>query len=314
MLTFPTAADLAAMSLTAQHPLTQGWVDDAARLELLTEEHAFDRQLATDLELAGKRATHFRPGLAAETFLNCWVSVSPELDAMFSIRFKGLDPEKPFVDASVTSRPLVAADLPAVSAAALEVYGVLRPQRLRVWSAAEAGAFPGTRPDMRVLAAPLAELRGREIPGELSLRPTADLAHHAGAVAAYAAVDARHPEHTGQARVIDEDDLQACIEAGTMFDVFWLGEWSGYAGVLAKSKHGLPAYSIQELLLVPQARGQGLGPHLTTLLAHALPDDTRVLLGTIHGENRGALRAALSAGRHDVGGWSWIPLTTVTPT
>ncbi|MDL2343592.1 hypothetical protein QOL99_05440 [Deinococcus sp. MIMF12] len=305
----PTAADLATFSLTAQHPLTRGWVDDAARLALLEEEHAFDLQLATDLDLAARRAEFLNVGQPAGAFLNRWVTVLPDLRAMLSIRFEGLDPEKPFVDVSVTSRPLMPDDLPALREAALDMYGAFRPGRLRVWSAAQVGAFPGTWPDRRVLAAPLAELRGHEVPGELSLRPTADLAHHAGAVAAYAAVDGQHPEHAGQARVIDDDDLQACIQAGTMFDVLWKGEWSGYAGTLPETQLGLPAQVVQELLLAPHARGHGLGPHLSTLLARALPDDGRVLLGTIHGENRGARQAALAAGRRDIGGWSWVPLS-----
>ncbi|MPY65466.1 hypothetical protein F8S09_02005 [Deinococcus sp. SDU3-2] len=227
---------------------------------------------------------------------------------MLSIRFEGLDWEKPFVDASVTTRPLMPDDLPALRKVALDIYGAFRPGRLRVWSAAEMGAFPDTRPDMRVLAAPLADLRGAELPDGLTLIPTRDTSHHAEAVAAYADVDAEHPGHVGQARMLSEDDLAAAIAAGTMFDVLWKGQWSGYAGTLPETLLGLPAQVVQELLLAPHARGHGLGPHLSTLLARALPDDGRVLLGTIHGENRGAREAALRAGRRDIGGWTWVPL------
>lgn len=237
------------------------------------------------------------------------MTVSPDLDAMLSIRFEGLDPEKPFVDVSVTSRPVAAADLLALSGAALDAYGAFRTGRLRFWSAVEAGAFAGTRPDMRVLAAPLAELRAGEVPDRLTLVPSRDLSHHADAVAAYAAVDAAYPGHVGQARVIDEDGLGEAIEAGTMFDVIWRGAWSGYAGTLPETQLGLPAQVVQELLLAPHARGHGLGLHLSTLLARHLPDDGRVLSGTIHSENLGALRAALAAGRHDIGGWVWRPLS-----
>lgn len=308
----PSAADLATMSLAAQHPLTRGWVDDAARLTLLEEEHAFDLQLATDLDLAAQRAEFFDIGQPAGAFLNRWVDVGPDLGAMLSIRFKGLDRRQPFVDATVTTRPLSPADLPALLSAARDVYGAFGPGRLRIWSAAPldgwTASVPGAKPDMRVLAAPLTALRGGDVPDDLTLRPTRDLTHHADAVAAYAAVDSEHPEHAGQARVIEEDDLREVIGAGTMFDVIWRGEWSGYAGVLAKVKYGLPAYSVQELLLAPHARGHGLGSHLSTLLARALPDDRRVLSGTIHGENLGARRAALRSGRHDVGGWTWVPL------
>ncbi|MBB5232731.1 hypothetical protein [Deinococcus budaensis] len=308
----PTAADLAAFSLAAQHPLTRTWVDDRTRLALLAEEHAFDLQLATDLDLAAQRADFLNVGQPPAAFLNRWAEVGPDLGAMLSIRFEGLDREKPFVDASVTTRPLTPDDLPALQQAALDVYGAFQPGRLRVWSAAPlegwTAALPGASADLRVLAAPLAALRRRGVPDGLTLRPARDLTHHGEAVAAYAAVDARHPQHAGQARVIEEDDLRACIEAGTMFDVLWRGSWSGYAGTLPETQLGLPAQVVQELLLAPHARGHGLGPPLSTLLARALPGDERVLSGTIHGENLGARRAARNAGRHDVGGWSWVPL------
>ncbi|WP_216317930.1 hypothetical protein [Deinococcus aestuarii] len=312
MADLPTAADLATFSLAAQHPLTRSWADDPTRLALLAEEHAFDLQLATDLDLAGQRAEFLNVGQPPEAFLNRWGEVGPDLSAMLSIRFEGLDREKPFVDASVTSRPLKASDLPALASAGLDVYGAFRPGRLRVWSAAPLDGWtaevPGTRPDRRVLAAPLAELREREVPDDLTLLPTRDLTRYAHAVAAYAAVDVAHPEHIEQARVMEEEALQEVIEARTMFDVLWKGRWSGYVGALPKPKYGFPAYSVQELLLAPHARGHGLGPHLSTLLARHLPDDGRVLSGTIHGENLGARRAALRAGRHDVGGWTWVPL------
>ncbi|GAA2756414.1 hypothetical protein [Actinopolymorpha rutila] len=72
----------------------------------------------------------------------------------------------------------------------------------------------------------------------------------------------------------------------------------------------MPAYVVQELVLAKGFRGRGLGLHLTTLLARALTDDGRVLVGTIHADNRGAREAAERAGRVDVGGWIQVPLAT----
>ncbi|GGO41886.1 hypothetical protein GCM10008949_53270 [Deinococcus humi] len=170
------------------------------------------------------------------------------------------------------------------------------------------GVFPETTPETRVLAAPLADLRAQPTPAGLQLRPTRDDQHFDQAQDAYDAVDAQHPEHVEHAQLLSRDDLATCIQAGTMFDVLWNGVWSGYAGTLPKTKLGFPAQSVQELLLTPQARGQGLGGALGPLLAQALPEDGRVLFGTIHGGNVGARRAALSAGRIDLGGWNWLSL------
>ncbi|GGL83845.1 hypothetical protein GCM10010840_22040 [Deinococcus aerolatus] len=301
----PTAADLARFSLAAQHPPTLKWCSEPDRLANLAVEHTFDLRLATDLELAGQRAKFINVGLPAEAYLNRWVTVAPGLEAMFSIRFKGLDVGQPFVDISATSRPVVASDFPALIGAAVLDYGDFHPPRIRVWSAAE--TFTGLKPDLRVLAAPLAELGGGGLAPELSLIQTTDLSHYADAQAAYAAVDAAHPEHPGQARLLSEEDLQDTIDAGTMFDVIWRGAWSGYVGTLPETQVGLPAQVVREMLLAPHARGYGLGAYLSTLLARYLPADGRVLSGTIHGENRGAQTAARQAGRQDVGGWWWVP-------
>ncbi|GGM06743.1 hypothetical protein GCM10010841_13760 [Deinococcus aerophilus] len=302
----PTAADLARFSLTAQHPLTRAWCSEPERLANLEEEHALDLQLATDRELAGQRAEFINVGPPAEAYLNRWVAVTPDLNAMLSIRFEGMDVSKPFVDVSVASRRVSVEDLAALAEAARRGYAAFRPPRLRFWSAGT--TLSGLRPDMRVLAAPLSELSGGAVGPALSLRPTTDLSNYVDARAAYAAVDAAHPEHPGQARLLSEEDLQATIDAGTMFDVLWHGGWSGYAGTLPDTRLGLPAQVVQELLFAPHARGHGLGPSLSTLLARHLPADGRVLSGTIHGENRGALTAARRAGRQDVGGWWWLDL------
>lgn len=309
----PAAADLARMTLTAQHPRTRAWCDDRARLDRLADDHAFDLRLATDLELAARRA-QLAPGHDRAELLNQWVAVGPGLAAMLSIRFEGGDATKPFVDASALSRPLEEGDLPAVGAAAIRAFGSFSPRYLRLWSAAPTDAYAGTVRDKRFLAAPLAELANpagfQAVPPELTLTPTTDLAHWPDAEAAYAAVDADHPEHRDQAGLQDTDDLAESIEAGTLFDVLVDGDWAGWVGATtdATSSLGLPAYEVQEIILAPAFRGRGYGAHLTTLLARRLPDRDRVLLGTIHADNRGALEGARRAGRHDVGGWLQLPL------
>jgi GNAT superfamily N-acetyltransferase len=301
----PTAHELARFSLARQHPLSRTWLDDERRLAALAEEHAFDVQLSTDLELARTRARQLGLDLPPEALLNRWLPVSDGLEALLSIRFEGGDVELPFVDVTVASRPVTAGDRGALAAAAEQAFPGFGSRRLRFWDPGAIGAVPGTTPDLRVLAAPLAGLRRGHVPDSLRLSPTLDDRHLEDARAAYAAVQSRHPDHSRQARVLDAESLAQTIATGSMFDVWWQGEWSGYVGTLPESQLGLPAHVIQELVLTPPARGRGLGRYLSTLLARALPDDGRVLSGTIHGNNVGARRAALEAGRVDLGGWSW---------
>ncbi|GAA4018587.1 hypothetical protein GCM10022631_34550 [Deinococcus rubellus] len=307
----PSPAELAEFSLATQHPLTLQWLDDQTRLKRFVRIHGFDLQLAADLELAGQRAGFFKVGQDAQAFLNRWASVPPDLHAMLSIRFQGLDVTRPFVDASLLSRPLTELDLPALAEVAREVYGAFRPLYLRLWSAAPDGHFPETQPDKRFLAAPISELIGANVPPELSTQPTQDLSHYAEAQAAYEAVNAGHPAHTEQAALESREDLQESLEAGTLFDVLVRGEWAGYVATTETFEAdtlGLNAYVVQELILSPHFRGRGYGAALSTLLARSLPDQSRVLIGTIHAENRGAITAALLAGRVDVGGWVQVGL------
>jgi L-amino acid N-acyltransferase YncA len=308
----PVARDLASWFLAAQHPLTRRWVDDAVRLEMLAEQCADEVRLATDMDLAAWRARRFAPGVPAEAFLSRWLPVSDDLTAMLSMRYEGGDSAKPFVDATLLSRPFTAGDLPALTRVAGDVYEGLHPRYVRLWSAAPAGRFAGTGPDRRFVAAPVGKLRtgfDEPVPTGLMLVPARALNQYEDACTAYADLDDEHPAHAEQAKIASHDALARSLSAGTLFEVTANGHWAGYVAVkTAGESLGMPGFVVQELVLVTKFRGRGLGPHLTTLLARALPDETRILIGTIHADNRGARHAAERAGRVDVGGWIQVPL------
>lgn len=305
----PTATELAAYSLPAQHPITRTWVADDVRRVLLAEQHAMDVVLATDLAIAAQRAERFAPGHPPELLLNRWTPVG-ELNAMLSMRYEGGDPAKPFVDATPLSRAVGADDLQPLAEAARAAYGVLGPRYLRLWSAEPIGHFGGTLVDRRFLAGKVEELRNQlKVPGELRFAPTTTMDNYPRAVAAYEAVDQAHPDHPDQARIETAEDLAESIDAGLLFDVLVDGEWAGYVGAHVNDETlGLPAYVVQEFILDPAYRGRGYGRYLPALLARALPDDKPILLGVIHANNRSALEAAKASGRADVGGWFQLPL------
>lgn len=305
----PDTSALARLTLTQQHPVTLGWVTERVRLAELAHDHEDDVMLATDLRVARIRRDRFAPGRPVELLLNRWLPAADGLEVMLSMRYEGGNVSRPFVDASVLSRPVTRADFEPLAEAARSCFGELRPGYLRVWSAEAHDHFPGTGPDKRFLAAPLGELRPRPVPEGLRLRQATDLDHYADAAAAYAAVDARHPGHPRQAALQAREELAEDLAAGLLFDVLAGDRWIGYVAATARSRLGLPGYSVNELILAASARGAGLGPALTTLLARALPGaDDEVVLGTIHLDNIGARRAALAAGRVDIGGWFQVRL------
>jgi L-amino acid N-acyltransferase YncA len=313
MTTPLTARDLAEFSLPAQHPVTRRWVDDETRLELLTKQHELDIELLVDPEIATLRTERFAPGRPIELMFNQWVPIGADQQVMLSMRYEDGDPTKPFVDASALRRPLQLSDLRPAAEAASRYFGSLNPAYLRLWSSEPTGSFPESLPDKRFLAGPLSVLRraGEPVPSELSLVQATSLANYELAQAAYDAVDAAHPDHPEQAQLQRRDKLEGTVEDGLLFEVMVDGNWAGYVGALSDSQNlGLPAYIVQDLILAANYRGRGYGPHLTTLLARALPDDLTYLIGTIHANNRGAITAATTAGRTDLGGWLQLPLTT----
>lgn len=308
----PTRRELAAYFLAAQHPLTRQWVDDDVRLDLLAEERADDLLLATDREVAAERARRFAPDQPAEMFLNRWVSVKDGLLAMVSMRYEGGDADKPFVDATVLSRPLSVGDLSALAEVGTQVYGSFVPRYIRLWSAEPPGYFPGCLPDRRFVAGPVEALAagvGEPIPSELALARAGSMRNFDAARGAYDAMARNHPAHVTQATLCDYEDLQECLVAGSLFDIIIDGGWAGYVAVKRGGETlGMPGYVVHELIMTAKARGCGYGRHLATMLARTLQDKTGVLIGTIHADNRGAQEAAAAAGRVDVGGWLQVPL------
>jgi hypothetical protein len=292
--------------------VTRSWVDDELRLELLTKQHELDIELLTDPEIARMRSERFAPEQPIEIMFNQWVQISADQHVMLSMRYEGGDPTKPFVDASALRRPLQPEDIEPAADAASEYFGSLAPAYLRLWSSEPTGTFPETLPDRRFMAGPLSVLRraGEALPSELTLVKATSLTNYELAQAAYAAVDAAHQDHPDQARLQDRDSMESSIKGGLLFDVLIDGTWAGYIGAQLDGQNlGLPAYTVQDIILSATYRGRGYGPHLTTLLTRALPENLPFLVGTIHANNRGALTAAHTSGRTDIGGWLQYPLT-----
>lgn len=305
----PAAEELARWTLERQHPVTRAWVDDTRRLAILTEEHAaLDILLAEDLDIAVQRTARLAPGKPAESMLNHWVAIGNDLQVMFSMRFENLNLARPFVDATPMTRSPEPPDLPGIAAAAQEHYGIHNPLYVRLWTAGP--GVDGTVPDRRFLAAPITDLQPHDVPPGLALRPAKTVDHYDDALSAYAAVDADHPHHAEEASLQDLDKLEESADDGLLYDVTVNGEWAGYAAATIKPEDalGLPAYVVRDLILAPEHRGHGYGRHLSALLAQALPDPTRILIGTIHNANHGARTAALQSGRQDIGGWLQLPL------
>ncbi len=309
----PDVTVLAGVAESGLHPAVRRWRRDRDRIGALVEELRWSVEVAArDLDWARDyQAAAPQSGALPERYLDRWTEISPELGVLWGPRYRARDPDTPFVGLTASSRPISPADLPALVSAAREEFAEFAPGYVNVWNADPVGTWPDTRGDSRLLAAPLGELRSRPVPRSLTVHPAADLSFYGRYVDIFDDQVRTDPAHRQHTRVETEQTLDSLRAAGTLFEVHLDGRWAGVLAGEAAVSHGLRGATIIELLLDPAARGRGHGAHLSVLLARNLPlplPDDQILFGTIHVDNLPAYRAAIRAGRVDVGGEVLVPI------
>jgi GNAT superfamily N-acetyltransferase len=301
----PTLDDLARVADDSLHPQVRAWVPRTERLAALREEMRWSVTTAmTDMEFARGFATaQPRSGQPARAFLNRWIDVADDLSVLAGPRYRGRDPNRPFVAIEAGSRRLDAVDMLLLNRRIAAEFAPFAPGYVAIWDSAADGAWPGGRSDLRNLAGCIGDLRRNEVPAELTARTAHTLDFYRRYAEIYAGQVAADPAHALHTRLETSDDLDELREAGTLFEVLADGAWAGLIAAEPATSHGLRGFTVVELLLDPAFRGRGFGRHLSTLLAQGLDaPDTAFLLGTIHVDNTPAYRSAIASGRIDVGG------------
>lgn len=223
-------------------------------------------------------------------------------------RYLGRDPDLPFVGVSASDRPLTASDRDGLSAIA-EEFSAFKPGFVLVTTADPVDAWPGTGTERRQVVGLLGDLRSRHTPPELTTEARTDTEFYNRYTRIHDQHVDRDPTHARHARYETEEDLQALTDQGLLHDIKIDGQWAGVLAAEGDARRGVRGVTVIELLLDHDYRGLGYGKHLSVLLAKAVPmPDNECLIGTIHADNTAAYRAALNAGRVDVGGEVRIPL------
>jgi len=249
------------------------------------------------------------PGACDEDYLDRWLNVSEDLSVLAGPRFRALDPDMPFVGIVGASRPITATDLPALRRLATDHFRLFSPRYLCLWAGHPAGAWAGTGADMRLLAGRLYDLRQRNVPAALEAHALTDVSFYEDYCALYARHHKLRPAHRTQARPQPVEDLEQLIAAGTAWSVHLDGQPAGIIAARPGVAGGCRGAEVVELALDPHFCGHGYGQHLSTLLAQHVPEPAdQFLIGTIHIDNQPAYRAALTAGRIDIGGEITTPV------
>ncbi len=218
--------------------------------------------------------------------------------ALMELRFRGLDPDCPFVEVVATDFPVTPAVLPALVSAAREVWSAVPLRWLGVWAGPHAGWRPPGEGDLHLVVGALSSL-SRSV-GPLTITP-ATLDSFPRMQAAYAAFHAERPDLAPHVTPIDAGELDALIAAERAWDGWLEGEWAGLLAVEAVPLLGGPGAVVVEEILAPHMRGRGLAAPLQRAGLAALTDRQRVIVwGTIHEKNLPSRRTAARVGRAEV--------------
>ncbi len=259
------------------------------------------------------------PGAAPKDYLHKFLKLPGKACAIVGIRFRGLDPNFPFVELAAYNFPLEDEALrKELLSAVTERFRVFTPQWLRVRLSSHRShgwlSHLEHLQDQRYLAGHLQTLQRQKIElpryGELRVEPCVnDKAFWFRYLEAYDAFVAARPElrHEVQATTLESFDL--CQKEGLICQ-FWRGDqWVGLVAAAPDREWGIVGYCMYEEILMPEFWGQGYGSAVQRhFLERLKPVDNALIYGTIYAQNHPSLATAKRNGRIDIGGYTFLRL------
>ncbi len=317
-------AEMARARLGWLHPHIRSWYDDVRLSDQLTRALEVEAGRVGDDDFgAGYRNDTGLDVGASLDWANRRIDVTSGGWAVTGIRFRGLDPNRPFVDVIATSEPPTRDGLAGLAESVVPAYEPFGPRSLRVEASdpddmvAELEGDPrfgqGCGVDMYLVAGLVHELLARpKVPAydHIALRPgTPDrLAERVADI--YHGLAERDPDILEWATPQSADSLADCAAEGLLFEVIVDGHAAGAVAAIRDDAHGMTGFSVQEICLDERNRGQRRAAGVMQHLLQLLPDeDEDVLWGTIHPDNTPSLRNSRSIGREPVGGYVWVTPT-----
>ncbi len=230
-----------------------------------------------------------------------------------SIRFKGLDMQKPFVEILHKSFVLESADQARTLAREIaQHYSVFAPRRIRIFDSSGVLDHPGaaefTAGDLRYYAAPMHVLRLLPLPprfGEVALERLTDLDFYDTYAAMYEHLYAESP-HLRVVPVESRQTMTDYLNEGKLYGIVIGGRFAGVVGVLPQEERFLSGLLVVEEILDRPFRGRGFAVAIQRRLLEEMSDSSGMLYGHISPINTASLRTASRVGRRDVGGMYFV--------
>lgn len=293
-------------------PPLRGWADEAQILAGAREFLAPLSERLDDPELSEAFFGHCPvAGACAEDYRTRTLPLDGFGRIWAGIRFKGGDMAQPFIEVAADFT-LDAEALAALGPLLSATFAVFRPRALRAWRFEADGLppWPASELDQTYYVAPLAQVVAGDRPAaptDFRVPRATHLDWYDTLAADFADYQAAHPALADEIRFETRADLEACLEAGLLFEAHMGGTLAGVIAFDREPFFGLPAFLVREELLLAPFRGRGLGTWLQRLAAEQLPAD-HWLFGTIHARNTPSRRTAAANGRVPLLSSYFVPL------
>lgn len=312
-------AGMIGAALTRVDPHIRAWLPE---LKLRAQVEAdIDRALARRSDRAvAARSANACPvaGASVDDYLGQLLEIAGHR-VLISPRFLGLDTGRAFVELDAADFTADDEDaLADVLAGCLTAYACFSPWSLRVslgsHQAPRLPAGASIRPDLRILAGPIAALAARPKPpsfDRMTLVRCGDTSFHPRYREAYDEVHADRPALADGLYISGAEALAPVVAEGHFYEAWIDGEWAGVVAAARSPFYGVPSFVVHEELLIAKFRGRGFGVVLQRQLIEALNSDSTVdaqaiLFGTIHPLNLPSIATAKRIGRIDVGGYFFV--------
>ncbi|GEM_PF-5481313 len=237
--------------------------------------------------------------------------------AVFSLRFEGLDPSRPFVEAVVcTAGPVLnPRQLNSVWNAVESLYGHIGIQRLRAFEPdverKDSGAPRNTYDRLMLaghvqdVASKTAELSEKGASVEFIEDPDSAFRTY---VSEYEKMAESSPiHHRGSTWHRTEERFHKAVDEDLAFAVRNEGELAGIVLLGRGIERWLRGYYFSEMFLFAHARHRGLATPVQRAVANTVESDHDThLYGTIDPRNEPAIHAARGAGRQLAGGYRFL--------
>ncbi|ADP70654.1 hypothetical protein Rvan_1395 [Rhodomicrobium vannielii ATCC 17100] len=296
-------------SLAQVHPLIRSWGADATEVEL----HETQRNAIRALVESGERMAR-----ASRHRLSLPISRLIEIEGhrlIATLNMQNAADERPFICLfRSTIPPGTIPDWSRLKRRLLHRFAAFEPRAVLFFHPSHLPLIAETAGiDDHLLAAPAREIAGmpKAVGSErVFLKRSTSLAFYPRYKAVYEATYVERPELRGEVRTETEGSLAYCLRRGFLFEIFVDGKWAGVVAAKWRTLVGIRGVFMVEIVLAGDVRGQRLGPAVHQLFAEAVAqaEPGAVIIGTISAKNPWSLKAALRAGRIEIGAWHWVDL------